>query len=83
MKGIIGYYSGYGYKVCIIDNGQIEDEIYYAGNNKLSSATSDNVPISSVQCLSLEKLKEYCLNTSKEIAEEKHLPHIGIELLDI
>ena len=84
MKCIIGFYNEGGYKCCITnENGNVIDSLYEAGNNTLSSAISDSVTIGSVHCVPLETIKEYCIKTSKEIAEENKILYIGTQYEEI
>ena len=73
MKKIIGYYSEYGYQVCELD----KDVLYTAGNNKYCSEPDQYAP--KEDRLSLEEIKNHCIQTAKEIAQEKGGQYVGVE----
>lgn len=77
-KYIIGYYSPYGYEVTLLNNGQIENVLYHAGNHKFDSVQT--LPVGHLHSLSLDEIKNYCLQTTKETAKELNVKFSGVEL---
>jgi hypothetical protein len=71
-KTVYGEYDKSGYCIFLSDNGDI-DEVYRAGNSPFDSY---NVVSSG---LALRKIREYCIRTGKEIAEENDGKWIGAE----
>ena len=79
MKYIIVSYNQYGYTIYLFSGGQIEREIYSAGNNKYSSATTDSVPLDNHCCLPLWRIRQFAKQTGKEVAKEEGVKYIGVE----
>ena len=75
MKKVIGYYNEIEYEVFIIGESGLIKLLYNAGNSKLDSQQY----VSAEDGIGLEKIKEYCEQTSKELAKENNLPFAGIE----
>jgi hypothetical protein len=75
MKKVIGYYNEIEYKVFIIGESGLIKHLYNAGNSPLDSQQYVNAE----DGIGLEKMKEYCEQTSKELAKENNLPFAGIE----
>lgn len=72
----VGYYNQYGYQVFEFETGTNDGNLVYnAGNSPYDS--QENVPVS--KGLSLETLKNFCEQTTKEIATENKGTFIGIE----
>lgn len=74
MKKIIGYYNELEYTVEIIGPGDHE-VLYSAGNSPFDSQGYT----SKEEGVGLEKMKQYCEQTAKEIAKEMNIEFIGIE----
>jgi hypothetical protein len=74
--GIIGYYNEHGYRVCNYINGNVEDDIYWGGNSKWDSTSGDMDPIGTC---SLEELKIFCIEMTKNIAKEMNLEFLGVD----
>ena len=75
---VYGEYNRYGYRIFQTDNStNMEIEIHIAGNHRLDSyqTVSPNSP----DCLSLQKIRNCCIKTGKEIAEERKAKWIGAE----
>jgi len=76
MKGIIGFYNAEKYSVCSIDeNGQIEEELYTAGNSPLDSQVSVNA----FEGVGLETMREFCETSSKIIAKDNGYKYLGVQ----
>lgn len=73
MKRIIGYYNELEYSVEI--DGK---EIYTAGNSPLDSQAYT----SAEDGVGLERMREFCEQTSRELAKENHAEFIGVEYLE-
>lgn len=74
---IIGYYNKFGYKVCLMKDGQIESDLYIAKNNPYDS--SQSIICSDPKALTPEVLKVFCTKTSKEIAKKLEIKYGGVE----
>lgn len=73
---ITGYYNKQGYQ---IESDNLMDTILYrAGNHALDSQQDGT---GTKHQLSLETLRQYCEQTTKEIAIEKNAEFIGVEYL--
>ena len=70
---ITGYYNEYGYQ--IKTDNPLDCLLYRAGNHALESQQDGT---GTKHQLSLEIIKSYCEQTSKEIANEKHAEFIGM-----
>jgi len=71
---ITGYYNEHGYQ---IETDNLSDCIlYYASNHALDSQQDGT---GTQHQLPLEIIKDYCEQTAKEIAREKHAKFNGIE----
>ncbi len=77
MEGLIGYYDERHYSVCVVNDGQIVRELYTAGNHKTESQTYVS-PHSPNACTPTQ-MRDFCRQTTKEIAKEQRLPYLGIE----
>lgn len=73
MRNIIGYYSRNGYKIEL--NGQA---IYEAGNHANDSQAY--VDPDNVSALSLEMIEKFCWRTANELASERGIRRVEIEL---
>jgi len=69
-KSVVGYYNAREYSVCV--NGQ---PVYTAGNNKWDSQQYS----SPSKGVGLNKMKKFCIQTSKDIAREKKAKYYGVE----
>lgn len=72
MRGIIGFYNELRYFIVENKSGAI---LYIAGNSKLDSRPF----LSAEDGVGLEKMKEFCEYTAREVAREKHIKYLGIE----
>lgn len=70
IRSCIGYYNEYGYVIELFINGYYKETIYVAGNNKGSSAITDQVSTHHYNCLPLNTIREYCLQTIISICNE-------------
>jgi len=77
-KGIIGYYDDQEYEVCLVENGQVTETIYTAGNSPCDSQAY----VLPEDGIGLEKMRRYCEITSQEIAEEHGIQYLGVEKLE-
>jgi len=74
---ITGYYNEYGYE---IESDNLTDCIlYHAGNHALDSQQDGT---GTQHQLQLGTIKDYCEQTAKKIANEKHAKYGGIEYLE-
>lgn len=76
--GIIGYYNEHGYYVSRMTDGNVEDELYRAGNSRWES-TDVVDPKDETNALPLAEIKAFCIQTSKEMAEEEGIGYIGVD----
>lgn len=77
MNKVIGQYNALGYCVVeIYDNGY-SSTLYHAGNSLLDSCWY--VPVTDRFAASLTKIREMCIESAKEIAEEQGALYCGIE----
>lgn len=74
---ITGYYNEAGYQV-ETDN-PIDGTIYRAGNHELDSQQDGS---GTEHQLSLETIRTFCEETTRDIAEEKNAEFGGVEYLD-
>ncbi len=74
---ITGYYNDSGYQ--IETDNPVDAILYRAGNHALDSRQDGT---ETEHQLSLEKIRQYCEQTAKEIATEKNAEYIGIEYLE-
>jgi hypothetical protein len=82
MKYIIVFYNHYGYTVYLFNDGQIENDMYSAGNNKWSSADTDSVPLDNANCVPLWRIRQYAKHTGRQIAREEGVPFVGTQFDD-
>jgi hypothetical protein len=75
MKGIIGYYNELEYHIALMDDGILKEDLYQAGN----SPDDSNQYMPYDEGVGLDKMKEYCIKTGKDIAKEKGLPFLGVD----
>lgn len=80
---IIGIYNNLGYQILSLDkDGQIVEEVYAAGNNRNSSATSDSVPPDNKNAVPPQTLIKWCRKESKDFAKERGEEFLGVEQED-
>lgn len=78
MLKVIGQYNENGYNVDLINSHGVRITYYNAGNSPYDS----QVYVSPEDGLSLETLKEFCAQTSQEIAKELNATFLGIEPIE-
>lgn len=74
MSLIIGRYNVFGYAVYDMDGG---NQIYSAGNSQLDSQIW--IDIDDAHALPLATIREFCEQTTREIAENAGAKYGGIE----
>lgn len=80
VMGVIGYYSRLKYEVMLIGtNGEIIKELFSAGNCKW-----DNQQVVPAKLgVNLVQMKQWCMQTAMQIAEEQNVKYLGIEQKEI
>jgi len=74
---ITGYYNESGYQV--ESDNPMDGILYQAGNHALDSQQSGT---GTKHQLSLETIRQYCVQTAVEIAAEKDADFTGVEYLE-
>jgi len=74
-KVVFGEYNRYGYTIIFNDT-----ELLAVGNHKQDSYPI--VSLDSPSCLSLMKIRNYCIKTGREIAKEKKAKWIGADRIE-
>lgn len=72
---IVGVYNEVKYTIIKIVKGEPNTVLYEAGNSPLDS----QMQVSADKGVGLEKMKEYCEQTARELAEENYAEFAGVE----
>ena len=74
---LTGYYNEYGYQV---ESDNLTDGILYRAGNHALESTQDGT--GTKHQLPLKTIKEYCEQTTREMAEERQAEFAGVEYLE-
>jgi hypothetical protein len=73
MKKVVGWYNEYLYTVDLDSQ-----EIYRAGNSPLDSQAY----VSDEDGVGVDRMREFCTTTSKDLAKEHHAKFVGVQYLE-
>lgn len=76
MIGICGFYSSTGYRVCLVEDGLVMEDLYTAGNNPCDS--QQTVPPD--RGVGMPKLRAWCEREAREEAEKRGITFFGVEV---
>lgn len=73
-----GYYNETGYWISQPHNGH-PLEVYRAGNNPHDSGIGQTLPVGHKDAIPLERIRQHCVDTGKDMAAENHAKWGGAE----